>query len=227
MTVIIAGLYGNGEGAVIVADRMKTIEHPFMDGVIEVDHEELVKITKLTQNAYVAFSGEQEFWSEVIKDAAIKIHLSDKSKKIRRILEVCYQKQFRRFLDAQVLVPLGFDSIKDYNKRANDELSPTRIAQIDEQLKKKIGNEELVLVSFENGLYEIYGLRDPGYFQLNIEGQAIVGSGARSATKPVVENHRKSMKKETVKMILIEAKKLAERDKGVGALTQIVCLPEE
>ncbi len=226
VTVILAGLCDDGAGAVLIADRMRTTGHVFAENEIEVDVEAVTKIEKLSDKVYIAHSGSEEFWTEILLQANRQIHPHDKPRKVRAILENFYRQQHRRWLEAQILVPLGYDSVQDYNARANAELPAARIDQIDRQLRETLGTGELILIGLENEGYEIYGLQDPGYFKFNHFGQAIAGSGARSATKLVVENHSKSMSKEEVKALLLEAKKLAEQDKGVGKLTQVVVLPE-
>lgn len=225
MTVILAGVYDEGKGVIIVADKMRTASHIFMDKELEIDNEEITKINPLNDHVYVAYSGNEEFWHTVLKEVRAKVHPTDKVRKVVRIIETAYRRQHNRYLEGKVLSPLGFESIKDYNTRANIELPPARIDQIDRQLRETFGTGELVLVGCEDGKYDVYGLRDPGILELNPHGQAIVGSGAKSATQPVTERHRTSMNKDEVKTILLDAKKLAEQDKGVGKLTQIVELP--
>ncbi len=225
VTVIIAALYDDGDGAIIVSDNMATFEHPFKKEEIRVEHDDIRKIFPINDTVTVAYTGNVEFWSEILKEVEQKVHKTDKYEKVRRIIETVYRRHFIRYLESNVLVFLGFENMKDYNARANKELPQARIDQIDHQLKTTIATGEMILVGKDKEVYEIYSLRDPGTLEPNIYGRTIVGSGVISGSAPVLLKYRKKMSKKDVKELLLEAKKLAEQDKGVGKLTQVVELP--
>jgi 20S proteasome alpha/beta subunit len=225
MTVILAATYDEGAGAIIVSDKMRTTTHQLTGEVFTVENDEVRKIFKLNDTTTIAYSGDNEFWSEIIKAVEQEIHKSDKFKKVRAIIEKKYHINYVRYQWSEVLGFLGFESVKDYNARAPKELSQDRIKQIDERLMSVRTTGEMVLVGLENGKYEIYSLYDPGIFKPNSYGFSVAGSGITSGGGLVVEQYLKKMNKAQVKKLLLAAKKLAENDTGVGKQTQIVCLP--
>ncbi|MBI2009295.1 hypothetical protein HYS84_02695 [Candidatus Saccharibacteria bacterium] len=226
MTVILAGLYGNGDGAIVVSDKMRTVKHPLTNDEFETENEAINKTKKLNDSVYIACSGSDDFWGEILDKVEEQIHPTDKPRKVRAIIEKEYRKQHMRWLEATVLVPLGFENLKDYNARANIELPPARIEQIDRQLRETLGTGELVLIAQENDRYMLYGLQDPGLFKQLMSGFAVCGSGAKSALQTVVTNYEMGMHKKQLEELLLKAKKLSEQDKGVGKLTNILYIPE-
>jgi 20S proteasome alpha/beta subunit len=225
MTVILAGLYDNGLGAIIITDKMRTGIHPITKEEHEVENDEVKKIFNLNKHVIVAFSGDVEFWADILDDISSEVSDKDSLRKVRKKIEKIYTYYYQRYQWSKIPGFYGFTSMKDYNKRAIQEMPQARIDQIDAQLKGILSPGEMVLVGVEDGSYKIYTLTDPGIFKPSLYGFAIAGSGMLSSAKYVAESYLMKFNKAQVQKILLSAKKLAEKDKGVGKKTEIVTLP--
>lgn len=224
MTVILAGICENGKGAIIVADRQRTLDDPRLPQGTKLESNEIVKIKKLNNYVYLATSGTENYWTEVLLNAKREIGEKDKPKKVKAILLKHYRILHQEWLTATVLVPLGYSSFTDYNTRCNKELPPQRIEQIDCRLAKSIGIGEMIIVCRETESYQIYGLQDPGLFKLASFGHAVTGSGTLYVGDKLSSEHKLSMSQDELRRLLLDCKEMAEQDPGVGKLTQEVSL---
>lgn len=226
MTVILAAIYNEGEGAIIVADRQRMGTDSRLKEPIIVENEEITKIVPIRKDLYFAHSGSAEFWIPIFNDVNKRINPNMSYKKIRSVVEGCYRQHFMKFLETQ-LVYFGFVDLKDYYARGHTELPVIRINQIDKILREAKSPGDLLMVGKEDDKFIIYSLEDPGRLLPGVQGIQIIGSGAVECAKYVAETHRKKMNKEEVSKLLKKGKEMAEKDKGVGKLTQIVELPSK
>jgi len=225
MTVILAGLYKNGEGAVIVGDKLRTGTHPLAKEEVLVERDDITKIYKLNDQVTVATSGDMELWGEILKDVHEVVKDNDDFPRVRAIIERIYHKHFSRFQWSKMPGFLGFTSMEDYLRRGPKIMGQEQVDKQIEQFVKTVASGDMILVGKGKEKFEIYTLSDPGILKYHMSSLGITGSGVVYANKYVNNNYRPSMTVKQVENILLAGKKLAEADEHVGAMTDIVVLP--
>ncbi|TAL14785.1 hypothetical protein EPN95_01755 [Patescibacteria group bacterium] len=224
MTIIIAGLYENGKGAVIVGDKLRTGSHPLDKEEVLIERDDITKIYKLNNQVTVATSGDMEMWGEILKDIHEAVKDNDDFPKVRTIIERIYHKHFSRFQWSRMPGFLGFTDMEDYLKRGPKIMSQAQIDSLNARFINTVASGEMILVGKGKEKYEIYALSDPGIFKYGSMSSALTGSGMPYANRYFNENYRADMSMEEVKTVLLEAKKLAEADKNVGSMTDVKIL---
>lgn len=224
MTVILASLYDNGSGAIIVGDKLRTGTHPLDKGEVLIEHDEITKIYKLNDQVTVATSGDMGMWSDILKEVHEAVREKDNFTKVRKIVEKIYHRHYARYQWSKVPGFFGFATMQDYLKVGSQTVSPMQLDKINDLLMKIVAPGEMVLIGRGKDRYEIYALSDPGIFKFASSGLAIAGSGTPYANRYVNENYRPSLGKDEVTKILMEGKKLAEKDIHVGSMTDLIIL---
>ncbi len=224
MTVILAALYDNGKGAILVSDKMRTVEHPQVSKKSTAEAPDVVKIEKLNDYVYMLHAGNMDLCLPYIEELKREIRQDDKPRKVIRKAAGIYRKYRQKDVENKVLLHYGFNSMDEYKHAQN--LSAELVSLLDDKITHYFSPFDLILVCLEDDVYSIYGLADPGFFMSQSFGSAVTGSGARFAMEVVTQEHTKSMSKDKVKEVLLKAKKMAEQDEHVGAETEIVELPE-
>lgn len=228
MTVILAGLYDNGRGAILVSDKARTIITNNGES-ITADKDDVRKIKKLNQSIYILAAGSRHITEPYIKDLESIITKSTKPSEIIDRAGEIYKKYRDQDIVYNVLLHYNYKSLEEFKSAKN--LSSALANIIDRNIRQHSTDFDFIIVGQENNQYTIYGLNDPGYFTPIYDGYIVGGSPmAKNAALKLLHQDNDfsiTMKKETVRTLLTEAKNIAsQHDNGVGSKTCVVELPE-
>jgi 20S proteasome alpha/beta subunit len=231
MTVILAALYDNGKGAIIMTDKMRTTYYgDFKGGMkkVQVQNNDIIKIFPINKYVTISYSGNVEFWSNVIDELIPITDDNDTSNIVREKIENVYRKYLQDWLVKKVLFYHNYIRYADYEKdvsRLHAE-DPTLLNLIREELwaEGDRSPSELVVVARDGDVFKIYTLEDPGILNFSQRGYAALGSGAEHAISILTKKLRLSYGKEEVYKALAKAKKLAEQESDVGDRTDVLYL---
>lgn len=208
-----------------MADKMRTAVHPITHEMYEVENEEIRKIFQLNDNTYLAYSGDNEFWTDIVSEIEREVNPNDSLKKVRAKIEKIYHKYFQRYQWTKELGFIGFTDMNDYVNRAHTIWPQSRIDAVDARLRALLSPGELLMVGVEDAHYKIYALNDPGILKPANPGHTSAGSGLTYANPILDRELMSSMTKDEVEEVMVRAKKAAEAANGVGKTHDVVYLP--
>lgn len=228
MTVILAALHTDGKGAIIVSDKMRTTtigEDEYHLVKFSTENDDNKKIYSINKHVTVAYSGDTAFWSTVIDELKMAVNQTDKCAKVRKKFEDIYRKKLQDMLTMKVLFPYyrSFREFLDDTTRLAAK-TPRVFNSFQDNLieaRKHIPNEFLLIGKDDKKAFKLYLISINGELRLEGRGLAALGSGHKYALEPISQQLHLSQSKEKVQAILLGAKKLAEKDEEVGALTDI------
>jgi hypothetical protein len=223
MTVCLSALYENGQGAILVSDKMRTLEHPLTTKKVRKEDDLFVKMKKLNDNTYIQTAGNMDICTPFLRELETSIRQTDKTQRVLKVAAAIYQKYRQQDVVNKILLNFGYKSLGEY--RNDKGLSPALANDINNRISKHYSPFDLIVVGKDGDKYTIYSLSDPGFFTENVYGNAAVGSGAILAMDAMGQ-HVPNIKKEEVIKLILQAKKDAEKDDGVGPQTVIIELPE-
>lgn len=226
MTVCIAALYENGQGAVLASDHMITANIPIG---YEFENNETSKIYALNDDSYVLSAGNVLFGDQIIQSSGITIaeeslgHVRD----MADMVKTKYQTFRLAYIEDKYLTPRGLTLEEYYGRQAT--LNPGIVQMIDEALVNMDMGVELILVGPKGAGYSIYVITNPGMAHcLDAIGFTAIGSGAPHVTYSLLgAAYKKSLGKSKVKDLVMRAKKISEVAPGVGKETSVEVLPKE
>lgn len=228
MTVILAALYEDGKGAIIMSDKMRTTGYDNGKGGISYHYEEnedIQKIFRINKHSTLAYAGDVEFWTNVIDELRMQVNQNEKCSKVRTKLETIYRNEMRDWLATNVLFLYGYARYDDY---VNDQqrlrnVDPMLINIIENRLnheRQAVPGELLLVGKDDNKTMKLFTLAATGKLNLSARGLATLGSGAKHSMVTMLKELRLSQSQDEVYEILKKAKKLSEVEQDVGAATE-------
>lgn len=228
MSIILAGLYDDGAGVVMVADKGRTGINP--DGTeVTFELKDVSKIKKINDNLYVLLAG----------DTAITIPFYDYLKEIKpnttldRVKELATEKYLslkKTDLEERVLNHFGYKTLDDFKK---DKTATEKfISQLNWRIMTHATDFDCIIVAKEKGSYSINVLSDfhSGTFKKQDMGHFAGGYGKVSQQiMPVLRDTlRQDMTKQQVEKILVEAMKHGRSlsPKYIGKTPDVKTLPD-
>lgn len=218
MTICIAAIAENNK-IIAMTDKMVTLGAPV---VTRYEITESNKAVELGPKIVGLFAGNVVYANEILELAKQKIQptMTDVLE-VAKIVQTSFQEYFQTTLTELIFNRFGITLPVFMGNQKN----------LDEDLVKKI-NEiiintnlqvEIIIAGIDTRPH-IYLIGNPGTLNtLDALGYACIGSGSQHATFSLIEaEYNAGISKEKSLYALIEAKKRAEYDPGVGQLSDIV-----
>lgn len=220
MTICIAAI-ANNKKIIAITDKMITI-----GGGVATRYEisENNKAIKLTDKAIALFAGNVLSANEILEIAKTKISATDtKIEDIANLMKDSYFEYWTKQLNNQLFkrYSLTLASFMQNQKMLNDDL----VKHINDILANtNLGVE--ILVAGVDTTPHLYYISNPGtILSLDGVGYALIGSGSQHAQLSLIENeYSGGISEQNSLYALLEAKKRAEYDPGVGQLCDIVII---
>jgi len=227
MTICIAALAENGKKIVLVADQMVTANIPIP---YQYETPEVKKIYEITNNSIVLTAGNALFAHEIIENGQVKIKAISGVNTIEEISEVLraeYQNYRKEFISRTFLEPRGLDLTTYYSFQ--QKLSPILVQEIDNAFENFNIAVEMIVVGYNPDGGRIYSITHPGLLISHDPlGYACIGTGAPHAIYYLMgSNYKKSLSKDEVTKLILEAKKKSEAAPGVGKEITLLYLPKD
>jgi hypothetical protein len=142
MTVCIAALCDNGNGCILTSDQMITAHFPIG---YEFENQEIDKIVKITDNAWVLIAGDVLFANEIIKITKQRVNIENiqSTQRIADILRESYQLVRKLRIIRNELEPRGLDLNSYLNLQ--QKLFPSLVQIIDQAFIKYNAGVEFIL----------------------------------------------------------------------------------
>lgn len=221
MTICIAALCDGGKGSILVSDQMITAHFPIG---YEFENNEVEKIVKINENVHALVAGDVLFADEVIGSARKQIILQNVHNfdGIAEILRNEYQVARRNRVGRQELEPRGMDLGNYFNLQQR--LQPAITQMIDMAFKTYDPGVELIIAGKSDAGCHICTIRNPGDLICHDAiGFVTIGSGGPHAVYSMIESgYKKSLPKDSVREIVLKAKKRSEVAPGVGKETTVI-----
>lgn len=228
MTVCIAALYDNGEGCVLVSDKMLTLHSPM---AYEYENEEFEKIQKIVgePSVYCLSAGAAVVASEIIDTTKSKIG-NQKRPSVKSVAEmVCdtYVEYRKSRIVKNELQTRGLDLNSYYTNQKV--LLPGIVQAIDKTFRTFNLGVEFIIAGKDSSGCHIYTLGHPGeLFCLDSIGYASIGIGAPHVVYHMIEyKYRKSSTKDIVVKLVEDAKTRSEVAPGVGEKSEKILVVKE
>jgi hypothetical protein len=222
MTICIAGIAENNK-IVACTDKMLTIEAP-VKTAFEIT--ENSKAIKLADKVVAMFAGDVLKANAVLKLAKTKIQNGNiGTEKVAEIVENAYKEQWVTDIENALLQRFGLDRKSFVNKQK--ELDPELVKGVNNLIGSyNLGVEIIVAGVDTNNEPHMFKILNPGMKQAQDPiGYCCIGSGTQHATFSLIESeYNPSFEEEESVHSIIQAKKRAQYDPGVGELTDIVLI---
>ena len=226
MTVCIAALFDNGNGAVLASDRMITANIPIG---YEFENDEASKIQPLNDNAYVLSAGDVLFADQIVRSSRAIVANTGQEfvGGIAEIVKNAYKSFRMSYIIERYLEPRGLALDSYYSNHQS--LNPYVIQEVDQAMMNHHIGVELIVVGPTGSGYGIYVITNPGMATcVDAIGFTAIGSGSPHVTYSLLgATYKKSLGKSDVKDLVIRAKEISEVAPGVGKQTSIHVLPKE
>ena len=229
MTVCIAALYSEGEGAVLASDKMITAHFPIGYEFEHGEHSKIISVSG-SSSTFALVSGDvlrgQEILNaaqEMIRQRGEDISAAATAETIRS----AYQQIRLKNISHRELEPRGLDLAKFY--ASHQQLAPHIVQIVDQALITFDLGVELLVVGLSETTHTIHTIVNPGdIYDNSIIGYGTIGSGSPHALYSLIENqYTVKQQKEEVVSLVKGAKERSEVAPGVGKQTSIVVLPEK
>lgn len=224
MTVCIAALFDDGQGAILASDHMITAHIPVG---YEYEDKRTSKIHKLADNAYAMFAGTVLFGDHIINMSKEQIPENGAKTldKLANIVGDSYMKFRTSYIIEQTLAPRGLTLEKYYEMHPI--LNPNIIGMVDGALANENLGVDFILVGPRKQGFGIYVVNNPGAaLCVDALGYAAEGSGAPHVLASLIgDSYHKSLGYSEVKEMIKTAKEKSQVAPGVGKDTSCVTLP--
>lgn len=222
MTICIAGIAENKK-IVAFTDRMLTLGAP-VKTAFEITANDKAK--QLGDKVVAMFAGDVLRANAVLKIAKGNIKNADTgTEKIADIVQEAYREQWRKDIEDGLLSRFGLDRKNFINKQK--ELDSDVVKNINNTIGTYNLGVEIIIAGIDtNGEAHIFRVDNPGVKQTQDSiGYCCIGSGSQHATFSLIESEYNPhlSEAESIHKIL-QAKKRAQYDPGVGELTDIVLI---
>ena len=221
MTICVAALYGNGQGAVLASDLMVTAHIPFG---YEFEHQQTTKIVPLDQgeSMYALTAGDVLSGTEILRLAKEQIQKRPDSQasEVAEVIRGVYQFFRLQQVIQKELEPRGL-TLQDYYSNQQGLLIPI-VQTIDSALVETDIDVDIIVVGPSVDGHTIHTITNPGVLHdLSPIGYCAIGSGAPHAMYSLIESeYSPSHDANSVKEMVMRAKQRSEVAPGVGKNTQ-------
>lgn len=229
MTVCIAALYGDGNGVLLVSDRMVTAHFPIG---YEFEHLEDTKIIALdgSNAVYVMIAGDVLSGNEIVNAAKAQLSQRDggvTATEAAETIRSAYQKVRLTNIVQRELEPRGLDLNSYYGRQ--QQLSPQIVQMVDQAMYNGDLGVEMLVAGPNGESYTIHSITNPGAARDHTSiGYAAIGSGSPHAFYSLIEaSYRSSLPREEAVKLIKGAKQRSEVAPGVGKETTLVEIPRE
>lgn len=223
MTICIVGIAENKK-IIAISDKMLTLGVPIAT-TFEISEND--KVIKLAEKTVALFAGEVITANEILNILKEKINEDSSISSIANETVNSYREYFRKMISENIFERFGIklDYFIKNQKKLDDEFV-RRINNI--IMEAKIG-VEIIVAGIESEVPHIYGIYSPGIKRLyDSIGYHSIGSGSQHATLSLIESEYQSSIDESGGIYaVLQAKKRAEYDPGVGKLCDIVLINED
>lgn len=220
MTICIAAISNNNK-IIAITDKMVTL-----GGGVATRYEisENNKAIKLTNKSIALFAGNVISANEILEIAKTKITTSStKIVDIANLMKDAYFEYWTKQLDNQLFrrYSLTLTTFMQSQKSLNDDL----VKQINEILAGTNLGVEILVAGVDTSPH-LFFIGNPGTINsLDAIGYALIGSGSQHAQLSLIESeYNAGISEQGGLYALLEAKKRAEYDPGVGQLCDIVII---
>lgn len=221
MTICIAGIVESNK-IIAITDKMITL-----GGNVATRYEigENNKVIKLTEKSLALFAGNVIAANEIMAIAKTKIEAESNPTitRLATLFKESYHEHWKKGLNEQLLQRFNISlEVFVSNQRVLDQALVGKINEI--ILNANLGVE--ILVAGIDTQPHIFLIGNPGTIMtLDPIGYGLIGSGSQHAQLSMIENEYNSgISKENGLFALLEAKRRAEYDPGVGELCDIVII---
>lgn len=212
MTICIAAISENNR-VLAVTDKMLTLERPVATTFEITDNN---KVAQLTDKTMALFAGDVINANEILKKAKIKLDSShssvfDVANAVRDAFAEHWESVVSNYLFMRYRLNLA-----DFTQNQGA-FDPDLIKQINELVSKFVIGVQIIVAGIDSSP-RIYTIDNGGSVAEQTPiGYACIGSGEIHATLSLIESeYAKSMSKPEALYTLLEAKRRAEYDPGVG-----------
>ncbi len=224
MTICIAGIAENKK-IVACTDKMLTIEAP-VKTAFEIS--ENSKAIKLADKVVAMFAGDVLKANAVLKLAKTKIQSGNIStEKVAEIVENAYKEQWVSDIEKALLQRFGLDRKSFVNKQK--ELEPELVKGVNNLIGNYNLAVEIIVAGVDADEPHMFKILNPGIKQAQDPiGYCCIGSGTQHATFSLIESeYNPSFEEAKSVHSVLQAKKRAQYDPGVGELTDIVIINDK
>lgn len=222
MTICIAGITENRK-VVAFTDKMLTLGAP-VKTAFEIT--ENSKAIKLGDKVVAMFAGDVLKANSILNRAKTKIQNSNTgTEKIAEIVKDAYKEQWVNDIEEALLHRFGLDRKSFINKQK--ELEPELVKNINNTIGNYNLGVEIIIAGVDTDTSpHIFKLENPGIMQNHDSiGYCCIGSGTQHATFSLIESEYNPAFDEAKSVhTILQAKKRAQYDPGVGELTDIVLI---
>ena len=227
MTVCIAALYDNGNGAVLASDHMITANIPPM--AYEFESSEASKIHQLSPNSYVLLAGGILHGDSIIRHSQVVISQEgyQSVEDLANTITNTYKETRMKHIVQRYLNPRGLTLDQYYDRQTS--LNPGIVQSIDQALLNDNLGVDFLLAGPTNIGYSIYMITNPGIATcVDAIGYSAIGIGAPHAVNYLISNsYKKELGKSEVEGLVKKAKEMSQVSPGVGQQTSTRSLPVE
>ncbi len=221
MTICIAGIAENKK-IVACTDKMLTIEAP-VKTAFEITENN--KAIKLADKVVAMFAGDVLKANAVLKLAKTNIQNANTStEKVAEIVEKAYKEQWVSDIENALLQRFGLDRKTFVNKQK--ELDPELVKGVNNLIGNYNLGVEIIVAGVDTDEPHMFKILNPGMKQAQDPiGYCCIGSGTQHATFSLIESeYNPSFDEAKSVHSILQAKKRAQYDPGVGELTDIVII---
>jgi len=221
MTICIAAIADNNK-VIAITDKMITLGGPV---ATRYEISENNKAIKLTDKSIALFAGNVLSANEILEIAKGKINNSTTMNigQIAEKMREAYFEYWTRTINNQLFqrYSLNLTTFMQNQKTLNDDL----VKEINGILANSNSGVDIIVAGVDTAPHLFY-VGNPGTVNsLDSIGYALIGSGFQHAQLSLIENeYHAGISKENGLYALLEAKKRAEYDPGVGQLCDIVII---
>lgn len=224
MTICIAGIAENKK-IIAFTDKMLTIGAP-VKTAFEISENN--KAIKLADKVVAMFAGDVLKANAILKLAKLNIVNSDIGvEAVAEIVQKAYKEQWVKDIEEALLQRFGLDRKTFVNKQK--ELEVELVKNINNTIGTYNMDVQIIVTGIEKTEPRIFKIENPGIKQAQDSiGYCCIGSGTQHATFSLIESkYNPSFNEEKSIHAILQAKKRAQYDPGVGQLTDIVIINNE
>ncbi|WP_428098407.1 hypothetical protein [Candidatus Rariloculus sp.] len=229
MTVCIAALYGDGQGAVLMSDQMITAHIPIG---YEYEHAATTKIIAVdeAQSTYALLAGDVLTGNEIVRLAKAELlHKGGEASapEIAEFVRQAYQAVRLNFIVQTEMEARGLSLESFYDKHQS--LAPQVVQMVDQAMTQADIRVQLLVVGASGNTHTLHTIINPGVITENTAiGHGALGSGAPHALAELIKDgYNASLARDDVLEMVQRAKTRSEVAPGVGPGTTTLVIPED
>jgi 20S proteasome alpha/beta subunit len=220
VTICIAAI-GENKDILAIADKKLTAYLGVTSGY-EINENK--KIIKVTPNCLTLFAGNVLAANDILARAKQSINDTDTVVEVANKISAAYAEEFKSAINTQVLQKHGLD-IASFNAQQRS-LDQTFVNSVIETINNNTLGVEILIVGKDGDTPYILKMLQNGALENHTPlGYACVGSGSSHANLSLIESETHAGMDEAVLVYaILKAKRKAEYDPGVGAMSSIAII---